>query len=72
MTEWTWAKVEAAAAATAGWRRTRRGEWRGPCRCGGEVNRAWVRRGRRANVLAKLTSAGLPLADAQKLVGFTA
>ena len=52
VTEWTWAKVEAAAAATAGWRRTRRGEWRGPCRCGGEVNRAWVRRGRRANVLA--------------------
>ena len=52
MTEWTWAKVEAAAAATAGWKRTRRGEWRGPCRCGGEVNRAWVRRGRRANVLA--------------------
>ena len=51
-TEWTWAKVEAAAAATAGWRRTRRGEWRGPCQCGGEVNRAWVRRGRRANVLA--------------------
>ena len=29
-TEWTWAKVEAAAAATAGGRRTRRGEWRGP------------------------------------------
>ena len=44
---WTWARVEAAAAGTAGWKRTRRGEWRGPCQCGGERDRAWIRDGRR-------------------------
>ena len=46
MSTWTWDAVRTAAAATAGWKRTRRGEWRGPCKCGGEVDRAWVRRGR--------------------------
>ena len=30
----------------SGWKRTRRGEWRGPCQCGGERDRAWARRGR--------------------------
>ena len=44
---WTWARVEAAAAGTAGWKRTRRGEWHGPCQCGGERDRAWIRDGRR-------------------------
>ena len=45
VTTWTWDAVSTAAAATAGWKRTRRGEWRGPCKCGGERDRAWVRRG---------------------------
>ena len=48
--DWTWERVRTAAASTDGWKRTRRGEWRGPCQCGGERDRAWVRRGRGAVV----------------------
>ena len=71
-TDWTWDRVRTAAASTSGWRRTRRGEWRGPCQCGGERDRAWIRRGRRGviagcnagcdgvAVLAWLTGDGLP------------
>ena len=51
VTAWTWDAVRTAAAGTAGWKRTRRGEWRGPCKCGGERDRAWIRRGR-AGVVA--------------------
>ena len=50
MTPWTWERIERAAASTSGWKRTRRGEWRGPCRCGGSEDRAWVRSGRRGVV----------------------
>ena len=52
VTAWTWDAVRTAAAGTDGWKRTRRGAWRGPCQCGGERDRAWVRRGRTAGAVA--------------------
>ena len=52
VTPWTWERIERAAASTPGWRRTRQGEWRGPCKCGGERDRAWIRSGRGGTVLA--------------------
>ena len=52
VTAWTWDAVRTAAARTDGWKRTRRGAWRGPCQCGGERDRAWVRRGRTAGAVA--------------------
>ena len=49
--DWTWNRARDAAAG-AGWKRTRRGERRGRCQCGGERDRAWIRGGRGGAVLA--------------------
>ena len=62
VTPWTWERIERAAASTSGWRRTRQGEWRGPCKCGGERDRAWIRSGRGGAVLAGC-NAGCPGPD---------
>ncbi len=50
--DWTWEAVRRAAAGRSGWKRTRKGERRGPCQCGGERDRAWARRSGSGKVVA--------------------